>query len=197
MPNVPVSISTLLFCQSRFPMVNKTNSGRTLSSLYEASACNQSLHLPAHRSLPPSPTSSNPFILLIYLPIYQSAHTDPIDPSFLLVSNFLHTHTHTLQSLSLPPVFPIFFCLYLCEFSELLLYLEHHPASYSSGSTVTPGSCPVAPPLSPPEQWRIKSGAEGHLESGACCQRDKLCSFIYLPAFSPSPAEGFEQTIFH
>lgn len=108
MPNVPVSISTLLFCQSRFPMVNKTNSGRTLSSLYEASACNQSLHLPAHRSLPPSPTSSNPFILLIYLPIYQSAHTDPIDPSFLLVSNFLHTHTHTAVSFP-APCFPHFF----------------------------------------------------------------------------------------
>lgn len=136
MPNVPVSISTLLFCQSRFPMVNKTNSGRTLSSLYEASACNQSLHLPAHRSLPPSPTSSNPFILLIYLPIYQSAHTIPIDPSFLLVSNFLHTHTHTLQSLSLPPVFPIFFvCIYAssvnCCFIWSTTLLHIHPAPQS------------------------------------------------------------------
>lgn len=69
-------------------MVNKTNSGRTLSSLYKASACNQSLHLPAHHSSPPSPTSFNPFSLLIHLPIHPSTHANSIDPSFLLFSNF-------------------------------------------------------------------------------------------------------------
>lgn len=138
MPTVLVSI-LVLFCQSRFPMVNKTNSGRVLSSLYKESVCNQSLHLPTHHSLPPSPTSFNPFILLIHLPI----HPHQLNRSLLVVQQQL-TFLNTLQSV-FESQFSIF-CLYP---SELLFYQKHHPASHSSRSTVTPGSCPVSPQPSP------------------------------------------------
>lgn len=167
MPNVLVSILALLFCQSRFPMVNKTKSGQILSSLYKASVCNQSLHLPTHYSLPPSPTSFNPFILLIHLPIYPSTHTDSIDPSFLFFSNFPQ---HAAVSLWVP-VFN-FLCVFMRTSSELLPYMEHHPASYSSSSTQSHlGAAQYHHSrllLAPLEQLRIKSCAEGHLESSGC-----------------------------
>lgn len=129
MPNVLLNILTLLFCQSRFPAVNKTKSGRALSSLYEASACNQSLHLPTHRSLPPSPTSFNPFILLIHLPIYPSTHTQiqSIHASCCCLATFLNTLMFN------------FVCVCVCVFKvrsgQLLHYSERRPASYSSTST--------------------------------------------------------------
>lgn len=146
MPNVPVSIFDVLFCQSRFPMVNKTNSGRILSSLYKASACNQSLHLPTHHSLPSSPTSFNPIILLIHLPIYPSTH-----PAVQLIRPPCCLDTfpqHAAVSFQVP-VFCLLF-IFMRKSSELLLCLEPPPCFILiQCHTVTPGSCPVSP-----HSWR-------------------------------------------
>lgn len=142
-------------------MINKTNSGRILSSLYKASVCNQSLHLPTHRSFPPSPTSFNLFILLIHLPIYphtiQSIHS----------SCYLQTFLNTLHSLFEPQ-----FSIFVRKSSERLLNLKHHPASYASSSTqIHLGAAQdhhsrlLRAPL---EQLRIKCPARGHLESSGC-----------------------------
>lgn len=140
MANMLVSILTLLFCfvKVNFPWLTIQRVGEQLSSLCEASVCTQSLHLAAHRSLPPSPTSFNPFILLIHVPIiHPSTHGHSIDPfpQHDAVSSLSHT-------------FSVFFCFVFmrkvqCSPSAApcFIFIQLHK--------VTPGSCPVSPQLPP------------------------------------------------
>lgn len=96
-------------------MVNKTNSGRILSSLYKASACNQSHHLPTHHPLPASPTSFNPINSSTHL----SVHPQPSN-RFILPVAWPLSSTHC--SLFGSPSFFLF--VFMRKPSELLLYLE-------------------------------------------------------------------------
>lgn len=137
-----VSILTLLFCfvKVNFPWLTKQRVGEQLSSLCKASVCTQSLHLAAHRSLPPSPTSFNPFILLIHVPIiHPSTHGHSIDPlpQHAAVSSLSHT-------------FSVCFVLYLWGKSSACSWvcstlLHIHPAPQSHTwelpSITTAASC--------------------------------------------------------